>query len=161
MREEGKHLKAFEIYYSIGDNRTMKELERHPDITVKEGTLHKCSKEFDWKERIKERDQKRVNAMKRSNSEENEKAFRIYQNTIREVLKRDLIIPLKNGEIPINIKDMGDVVKLMKMDVELSGGITKAVNEGSRLREKEQKIIDEIQNKESWDSANKRIKVEK
>ncbi len=99
--------------------------------------------------------------MKRSNSEENEKAFRIYQNTIREVLKRDLIIPLKNGEIPINIKDMGDVVKLMKMDVELSGGITKAVNEGSRLREKEQKIIDEIQNKESWDSANKRIKVEK
>lgn len=66
MRELDRHHDAFEVYYGMGEKRTLKSLADH--LKVAERTTKTWSKEFNWQERIVQRDLQNAHRVQRKNN---------------------------------------------------------------------------------------------
>jgi nitrate reductase NapAB chaperone NapD len=57
MKETPRHIKAFELYYAMGENRSLENLhQKYPNDTPKIDALKKWSKAFNWQQRVEQRD---------------------------------------------------------------------------------------------------------
>ena len=54
MKEKLRHIEAFEYYYSLGDKRNLNSVAVHYKFS--ERSMAKWSKNFNWQERIEQRD---------------------------------------------------------------------------------------------------------
>jgi len=65
MIETLRHQEAFEYYYLLGDKRSLAQVSRKFSVSV-QSTI-KWSKNFNWQERITERDEKNALALAKKN----------------------------------------------------------------------------------------------
>lgn len=133
MRERLICSEAFEIYYSMGNNRTLKELRKKlgPDKTpggtgklIGMTTLKRWSKKLNWQERIEQRDIENIKQLEKKTNASivNEKIQ--YRKVIKEAF--DLFYEnLRNGEVTVN--SVQDAEKLVKLDMLLMGEATEHV----------------------------------
>ena len=126
MKEELHHQKIFDIYYSMGENRSLQKLraqlcqdsaENVPHVN----TLKSWSKAFNWQERIEQRDMEnsRLLEKKTNNTIVNEKA------NYRKIIKAAMSTFVKNlqaGNIQVNT--VQDAERLVKLDLLLMGEAT-------------------------------------
>jgi len=162
MEEEAKHLQAFELYYSLGNKRTLKKVSDKINVSVP--TLSRWAREFNWKARVEQKDRLFLQELQKRNAMEFEKAVIYYQKAIRGVLKRDILEPLEKGEkLPFQIKSVKDVEILMKLDVLLGGGVTSRTENVTKenKKESEQRVIEMVQkDPETWEKLNQNYIME-
>ena len=57
MKENPNHIKVFELYYTMGSNRSLAKLyQKYPNDMPKLVTLKSWSKAFNWQQRVEQRD---------------------------------------------------------------------------------------------------------
>ncbi|HOC53301.1 MAG TPA: hypothetical protein PKJ39_06215 [Caldisericia bacterium] len=150
MKEETLRQKQiFDIYYSLGDKRSLEKLKENlkntPEYSEKTpslDTLKSWSKKFNWQERIQQRDAEISKGLEKKINQDivNEKAeHRKLIKAILNELKRSLIEyqnEIKEGIKPAQIetiKDLKDISQiidtLIKLDLNILGEpLTQSVN---------------------------------
>ena len=142
MKEETLRQKQiFDIYYSLGDkrsleklNETLKNTPEYSDKTPSLDTLKSWSKKYNWQERIQQRDAEISKGLEKKINQDiiNEKAeHRKLIKAILNELKRSLIVyqnEIKEGIKPAQIetiKDLKDISQiidtLIKLDLNILG----------------------------------------
>ena len=156
MIEKPRHINIFEIYYSMGSNRSLKKLcQKYPKDMPKLITLKSWSKAFNWQERVKLRDIENSKALENKlkpktnkiivNTKADYRAEIKSQLNILKALLNKVIKDIKDGTI-IDIADTGelkDVIssyeKLSKLDLLMMGEATD-INEMKGLEELDKKL---------------------
>ncbi len=115
--------KAFELYYAMGDGRSIPPLAKQLD--KKQAQLYNWSRKFYWKERILARDFIQTKELRlqatRDVTEMKSKFAERLRNTITSYFRVDA----KNGEVmDIPIKNMNDLTLAIKNWLLLSGEAT-------------------------------------
>ena len=150
MKEETLRQKQiFDIYYSLGDKRSLEKLKENlkntPEYSEKTpslDTLKSWSKKYNWQERIQQRDAEISKGLEKKINQDiiNEKAeHRKLIKAILNELKRSLIEyqnEIKEGIEPAKIetiKDLKDISQiidtLIKLDLNILGEpLTQSVN---------------------------------
>lgn len=145
MEEKPYQSQAFEIYYDMGKNRSLTRLADTLDYSPQ--TVAKWSKEFNWQNRIVERDKQNLALMRRQRLEESEKMRTIYQQSIRKVLTDQFLKPLQNGKLKMNLNDYGDVRRMIELDMALENidkNDERYSNDKTELSEEDIKVIEMI-----------------
>lgn len=138
MKEKPKHIKAFELYYLMGDDRSLAKLsDKYPDRIPKEVTLKIWSRHFNWQERVEQRDIENTQALRKKLEAQTNKTivnskadYRAEIKTQLGILKRimnETIKQMKAGKV-IDIQgmtDLRDVIasyeRLAKLDLLMMG----------------------------------------
>ena len=118
MVETLRHSEAFELYYTMGLDRSYEKVALEFGVSV--GTVTRWGKHFNWRERVKERD-----------SENAKRLATITDNTViedklnyRKILKASIatyVNGLKDGTIVVdNVKDFAT---LLKLDLDLMNSL--------------------------------------
>lgn len=162
MKETLRHKEAFEYYYVLGEKRSYVEVGHK--LGISETSISKWGKIFNWQERVDQRD---IEIGRELPTKTNETVLDIKANYRAEIkaqfsiLKKmlnELIRKFKEDEGKknkgtdkkgIEIKDvtglkdiMGCYEKLVKMDLNLIGEVSKIEEIG--LRDAEEKFFDKI-----------------
>jgi hypothetical protein len=126
MQETKEHGDAFDEYYAMGADRSLRSLADHQDVT--ERTLKRWSIEFNWQKRIVQRDltinqrteEKTNKAIVNTKADYRADIAKKLESltTIREGYKKlidDAIEAIKKGEIQINsAKELDTVIASLK-----------------------------------------------
>ena len=145
MEEKPHHSQAFEIYYDMGKNRSLARLADTLDYSPQ--TVAKWSHEFNWQNRIAERDKQNLALMRRQRLEESEKMRTVYQQAIRKVLSDQFLKPLQEGRLKMDLHDFSDVRSMMKLDMTLEDidkNDARYDDKTKELTEEEVKVIEMI-----------------
>ena len=130
MQEKLKHTEAFEYYYSLGDKRNYQKVA--DKFQVSHTSIRKWSKNFNWKERIQQRDFQNAKELKKKT----DKAIISEKANYRKIIKGAIgqfVKKLQSGEI--EIKNVQDLEKLVKLDMLLMGEDTeKQGGEGTTIK---------------------------
>ena len=119
MKEELHHREAFEYYYGLGENRSLRLVSGEYKVSGK--TAAKWSKSFNWQERIEQRDMEnsRLLEKKTNNTIVNEKAN--YRKIIKAAIGK-FVKNLQEGKV--DISSVQDAERLVKLDLLLMGEAT-------------------------------------
>ena len=145
MEEKPHHSQAFEIYYDMGKSRSLARLADTLDYSPQ--TVAKWSHEFNWQNRIAERDRQNLALMRRQRLEESEKMRTVYQQAIRKVLSDQFLKPLQEGRLKMDLHDFSDVRSMMKLDMTLEDidkNDARYDDKTKELTEEEVKVIEMI-----------------
>lgn len=145
MEEKPHQAQAFEIYYDMGKKRSLTRLADVIDYSPQ--TVAKWSKEFNWQNRIAERDKQNLAIMRRQRLEESEKMRTVYQQAIRKVLNDQFLRPLQEGRLKMDLHDFGDVRSMMQLDMTLENvdrNDERYDDRTKELTEEEVKVIEMI-----------------
>ena len=145
MEEKPHQSQAFEIYYDMGKNRSLTRLADTLDYSPQ--TVAKWSHEFNWQNRIAERDRQNLALMRRQRLEESEKMRTVYQQAIRKVLSDQFLKPLQEGRLKMDLRDLADVRNMMQLDMTLENvdrNDERYENSEKELSEEEAKVIQMI-----------------
>jgi hypothetical protein len=115
-KEELKHKKAFEVYYSLGEKRSTRATAKK--VGVSPGTIQNWSKSFNWAERVEIRDatvgealeQKAIDTVVTLKAD----YHKIIKATIFAAIER-----IKSGEL--RIENVNDLRMLVQLDLDLLG----------------------------------------
>jgi len=119
MTETLQHKEAFEYYYSLGDKRNLASVAIQ--FKFSERSLFKWSKEFDWQERIIQRD---INIGKSLEKKTNITVLNEKAKHLKII--SEAIIRMR----PVNIETVKDYETIVKLELLLLGEATeKADNE--------------------------------
>lgn len=119
MAETSKQALAFDIYYAMGKNggkRSFRAVSEHPKINKSITTINKWAQEFNWKERIAERDARNNKAMFDKTDEDIVNTLTNYRKVIKGSIGA-YISDLKDGRVKIN--SPSDFIKLVELDLKL------------------------------------------
>ena len=145
MEEKPHQSQAFEIYSDMGKNRSLTRLADTLDYSPQ--TVAKWSHEFNWQNRIAERDRQNLALMRRQRLEESEKMRTVYQQAIRKVLSDQFLKPLQEGRLRMDLRDLADVSNMMQLDMTLENvdrNDERYENSEKELSEEEAKVIQMI-----------------
>lgn len=118
MKETLKHQQAFEYYYMLGPERSLGKVASQFNISRPTATM--WSQKLNWDERIIERDNKNMQAIRDKNDEDVVSQMEAYRKIIKASVS-DYIKRLKDGKVKIDT--VNDFAKLVKLDMELTGYI--------------------------------------
>ena len=141
MIENPNHIKVFELYYTMGSDRSLGKLhQKYPDITPTIDTLKNWSKTFNWQQRVEQRDIENSKALQDKLKPETNKIIVNTKADYRAEIKQQLNIlkavlnqaikDIKEGKFASidDIGDLKDVVnsyeKLCNLDLKLMGEAT-------------------------------------
>lgn len=116
-----RHLEIFEIYYAMGDARSLKVLE---DICgVNHRTLTMWSGHFKWQDRITDRDQQLIKRIQNDFRDEILRYRCFYIDLVKGMIKQTIAIDEKTGVPTCAIKpsSVNDLEKLVKLHLSLMG----------------------------------------
>lgn len=130
MRETLKHQQAFEYYYMLGPERSLGKVASQFGISRPTATM--WSQKLGWDQRIVERDNKNMQAIREQNDSDYVNDMLSYRKIIRASVG-DYIKRLKDGKVKIDT--VKDFAQLVKLDMELCGYVD--------TLEKEQKAEDD------------------
>lgn len=135
LREKPKHLKAFEIYYNLGEGRSIEKLR---NVLIQSGelnpvpsrkTLEKWSADFKWREKIKQRDEEIKKEMQRQQKElllntklDYRKDIKQVINIIKAILSKMLVKDEEGRIVDIAIDlnmDVKDFTRLVQVQDQL------------------------------------------
>jgi len=141
MIEKPKHIKIFELYYSMGSDRSLAKLhQKYPNDTPTIDTLKNWSKAFNWQARVEQRDIENSRALEDKlkpktnkiivNTKADYRAEIKAQLGILKALLNKVIKDIKEGNI-IDVENTGDLKdvinsyeKLSKLDLLMMGEST-------------------------------------
>jgi len=159
LKENPNHIKVFELYYTMGSNRSLAKLcQKYPNDMPKLVTLKSWSKAFNWQQRVEQRDIENNKSLENKLKPETNKAivnskadYRAEIKTQIGILKAILnkvIQDFKKNEIldVDNVKDLEKVInsyeKLCKLDLLMMG---EATEKGElKITDARQKFIDKV-----------------
>lgn len=143
IKEKPKHSIVFDKYYELGDKRTLTELSDKTGYNI--STLSKWKNSFNWEEKIENRDKGQLQLIEDNRLKANQEARAVYQDTIREIMKQQVITPLLNGTLDIEVKNISDIKKLIELDNLLSNE-DKLDNKENELSNQDKDVINLIEN---------------
>lgn len=130
---------AFELYYSLGEERSLKAVALH--FGKSERTIANWSREFSWVDRCTQR------TVEESDSKE-KKAIQLDVKTTYRRLFNNLIAEavrdFKNGKL--RIKNISDLEKVAKMDLALIDSPIDSVNGEAKLEPEDKAAIEALMN---------------
>lgn len=154
--ERPEHLIIFEKYYDMGDKRTLQKLSEETGYSAV--TLGKWKNKYDWDNKIINRDNSKLQMMTQDRLEADVFARGVYQDTIRQMLKEQVIEPLANGTLDIEIKNVSDIKRLIELDNMLSNE-NKINNSSNDLNNEDKEVIDLIENDEgAWEMLTQKLR---
>lgn len=157
VSESKKAKLAFEIFYALGDDRSYRKVAEHPLIQASPKTISTWASKYAWKDRVRVLDNQQLELMRISNAREFEAICDIYRQSIRKTVFEKYIKPVKDGDIPFDIKSPRDLKTLIEIDVMLSGGAPERPQE-DKERKQDKKVVSMILNdEEAWEMLNERI----
>lgn len=130
MHENVKHQQAFEYYYMLGPARSYSRVADAFAVAIP--TVGTWAKQFSWKERVKERDNKNMAEIREANDNDFINDMKGYRKIIRASVA-DYIKRLKDGKV--KIETSGDFIKLVKLDMELCGFVGDLENDANKNNE--------------------------
>ena len=114
-KENEKQKAAFDLYYSMGDKRTIEAVANHIGMTSR--TVGEWSRRFNWRDRVNQREIEDATAQGgKANSVIDAKAE--YRQIIR-ALVASFVKDYKDGKI--KIKNIQDFERIVKLDLMLLG----------------------------------------
>lgn len=123
MKETLRHQQAFEYYYMLGAERNFTKVANH--FEVSNVSITKWAEEFNWRERVKERDFQNMEVVRKKNDADMREEMETYRKLIKATIS-GFIKDLKDQRV--RIENINDFVKLVNLDMELSGVIEKLDN---------------------------------
>ena len=127
MKESLRHREAFELYYSMGEGRSLVGLLEKMKLLRNQNsaewvssitTLKRWSKAFNWQERLLQRDIENAKLLERKTNKTiiDEKAN--YRRVIKDAMAI-FVENLKNGNVQVNA--VQDAERLVKLDLLIMG----------------------------------------
>lgn len=114
LNETLRHLEAFEFYYALGNDRSYPQVASR--FTVSLTSVKKWAKEFQWQERVKERDIKNAKSLSEITDETLIATKTKYIDIIQDTL-RQYCIALQSGSVKIN--SVQDLERLARLEISL------------------------------------------
>lgn len=102
IRENSRHLAAFETYFAIGEGRSHAEVARRIGVHV--GSVDNWSRAFGWEKRIAERD-KEIAAIVAKGAVEDEAKSRKLQLQVARSVQARVALGLQSGAIQPSVQD--------------------------------------------------------
>lgn len=124
MKETLRHQQAFEYYYMLGPERSLGKVAAKFNISRPTATV--WSQKLNWDQRIIERDNKNMQAIRDKNDEDVVSNMESYRKIIRASVG-DYIKRLKDGKVKIDT--VRDFTQLVRLDMELCGYVGEIVKE--------------------------------
>ena len=114
-KETLKHKEAFELYYGLGNERSLQKVADEYGVTLK--AVHQWNVSFNWQERVVQRDTEIGRKLQERNIDTilNEKAN--YRKIIKLAVGQ-IVDSMREGEITYKIQDLD---KLIRLDMYLLG----------------------------------------
>lgn len=114
-KETLKHKEAFELYYGLGNERSLQKVADEYGVTLK--AVHQWNVSFNWQERVIQRDTEIGRKLQEKNIDTilNEKAN--YRKIIKLAVGQ-IVDSMREGEITYKIQDLD---KLIRLDMYLLG----------------------------------------
>ncbi|MBA7548977.1 hypothetical protein ES705_41445 [subsurface metagenome] len=126
MEETVRHIEIFNLYYAMGDDRSIKKLwnklnqddtKMIPKVPSYQ-TLKRWSKTFSWQERIKQTDIEVSEILKKKLKETAVYSKESYRKLIKEVIDK---FKEKLEEGKIKISKPQDIIEMIKLDLLVMG----------------------------------------
>ena len=123
MEETLKHIEAFNLYYVIGEDRSLKKLlkkldHNHTTAIPSLGALKSWSRSFHWQERIKQTDAEVSKILKEKLKETAVNSKADHRELIKEVIDK-FKEKLKEGKIKMSKPQ--DIIEMIKLDLLMMG----------------------------------------
>jgi hypothetical protein len=112
---------AFEYYYSMGDNRSLRKVAQ--EFGAAERTVEIWSKKYGWQERVTQRNIEVGKLLSERMNEEIVAEKARYRALIKVVIN-DVIQALKDKDGSIKVKSIQDLERIIKLDLLLMGEAT-------------------------------------
>lgn len=128
-RENIQQREAFELYYSLGDSRTLEQVAEKIGKSTR--TLYEWSRRFNWKERVEQYNIEVTKGLKDKtiNAVVDEKAN--YRKIIKLAIM-DFVARLQSGEV--KVKSIADLERLMKLDLTLMGEVSEITEATTKVQ---------------------------
>jgi len=114
--EDEKQKQAFCLYYDLGTERTQKKVAKL--LNLSENCIETWCKEYNWVERVKEKDVEEIKKLRKKVREEVLKTKEDYREIIAEMIRK-FKAAVKTGRI--KAKTVYDLDKLAKLDLLMMG----------------------------------------
>lgn len=131
MKETLKQKEAFELYYSLGDKRSLMSVACQ--CGVSERTVARWSKLFNWQERVEQRDIENARRLEEKTNETVVATKANYRKIIKAAIGR-WVKRFQGGEI--DVESVWDLERLVKLDLLLMGEPTDRSEHESRVTER-------------------------
>ena len=140
MKETLRNKEVFEIYYSMGSDRSLAKLyQKYPNDMPKLVTLKSWSKAFNWQDRIELRDINNGKELEAKTDKAVVNSKADYRALIKKVVKE---FEQKLKDKKIIISKPGDLAEMAKLDLLMMG---EATEKGELiLTDAKRKLIDKI-----------------
>ena len=116
MRETPKMEQMFEYYYMLGEDRTIAAVSDH--FNVSRQSISKYSREFNWRDRVYERDTKILKELRAENNNDIKSTMESYRKVIKASVA-DYINRLKSNKI--KVESVRDFAKLVELEMKICG----------------------------------------
>ena len=126
MEETLKHIKAFNLYYVMGEDRSLKKLlkkldHNHTTAIPSLGALKSWSRSFHWQERIKQTDAEVSKILKEKLKETAAYSKEGYRKLVKEVVDQ---FKEKLKDKKIKLSKPQDIIEMIKLDLVMMGEST-------------------------------------
>jgi len=137
-KENKLQREAFEFYYGLGNQRSLKAVAIH--FSRSERTVAGWSRDLNWVDRCKQKE------MDEAEGKEKQGLMLDVKVTYRKVINNLLAVFSKDfKEGKIKVKSIQDLERLIKLDLLLMGdAVDKVENDGVELTEEDKKALDQI-----------------
>lgn len=137
-KENKLQREAFEFYYGLGNQRSLKAVASH--FNRSERTVAGWSRDLNWVDRVKQKE------LDEAEGKEKQGLMLDVKVTYRKVLNNLLAVFSKDfKEGKIKIKSIQDLERVIKLDLLLMGdAVDKVENDGVELTEEDKKALDQI-----------------
>lgn len=125
-----RHKEVFEIYYAMGDARSLRNLGELVGVSL--NTIELWSTTFEWQDRIAQRDKQLIRRIQDDFYEESLRFRCYYIDLVKEMIASCLEVDPKTGKRAITIKpsSVSDLEKLIKLHMTLMGEPTGETPQG-------------------------------
>lgn len=121
--EPQRALAAFEIYFTMGDARSLRKLAETTKISYK--TIEKWSVKFNWQDRVRKRNEEAAKALARQNDKQ------IFDDKMhyRDLIKKSLAVFETNLNVgKVDIASVKEALSLIDMDMRLMDSMSSALH---------------------------------
>lgn len=141
---------AFEYYYSLGDQRSIRKVAEY--IGRAERTVQNWSDSFGWRERVAQRDREIAEEIARKNIKDIAESKQNYRKIIKMAVSRfvqSLTETDEDGKPKLKIDSIADLERMIKLDLVLMGEVTEISkvqneNKGAGLTDADRELVREL-----------------
>lgn len=136
-KENGLQREAFEFYYGLGQQRSLKAVALH--FKRSERTVAGWSRDYNWVDRCKQKEIDEAKGKEKQGLTLDVKVkYRTFLNNLIALATKDFV------EKKLRIKSIQDLERVIKLDLLLMGDVVDKVDGDGELTEEDRKSLDAI-----------------